>query len=689
MNSDMPGNDEQKGEEARMSSMRALFLATLASLTLIGLAAHFNYANSERARLDFERSAELIQLSNDIRYYDEVLTVSASMAAVAPDQEYAQWEERYKSHALLLKESMDRAVTPTTKEPLAQLEEVNARLNAKEMESFALLAQSKNKEAKQIIASPEYRRLKADSLKIMEQLSSSLHSESQALITQIDNREARARTLRRSGLGLTIGMWLIFAMRNHRLSKMVRSYTQELDDREHYDQLTGVANRALFMDRLRSCFLDRRTRPNEGALLIIDLDNFKTINDVLGHPVGDRVLKTIANRLQEICREADTIARLGGDEFAIIAPDVTTAHQSGALIEKIMEAASQPIASDGNKLLPQVSIGVAFYPADARAAPELLRKADLALFQAKKSGKSQYAHFDMALERAVKHHCEVEKDLRVAIERGEFELYYQPVVRFNDQSIDGVEALVRWNHPHRGIVGPDEFISIAEESRLIIPLGRWIYREACRQHREWLDQGLPALTMSVNLSGVQFEDKELYSGILGALDEYSMDPENLIVEITETTLMSAEEGSGSPHNPIDTLARLGEHGIRVAIDDFGMGYSSFSRLKQLPVHVVKIDRNFVSGIPEDRGDAAIAHAIIRMSGAWNHKVIAEGIENREQLDYLSALNCDYGQGYFLGRPMTASEVAKYLSRKHEFEEMVTTESRVVMFPKPLHNSTAS
>tara|TARA_R110001599_G_C12276798_1_gene662633 strand:+ start:291 stop:2357 length:2067 start_codon:yes stop_codon:yes gene_type:complete len=662
---------------------KRLFIAALVmSGCLTLLVATVNILKTELATEDYLRGMALIQTANDIRFYDEALTLSASMAAMGNTEDYHLWERRYNETVPLLEQSFRDATIPVTQATLASLSATNDQLFELELELFAQLAQGNTKQARALITGEKYSQLKSDYSEAMETLYKILITEYENTTVKIDQREGKSRVIIRASAFLTICIWAIFYRSSRRLNKLLDEYTEELENRAHFDQLTGIANRALFMDRLPQCFVGVESQMQKGALFLLDLDNFKGVNDNLGHPVGDKVLATVALRLTKACRASDTVARLGGDEFAIIAKDVCTPAQVTVLADKIVKTVQQPIEADGNTLISGVSVGVALYPQHADTGETLFRRADLALYRAKLMGKNQYAYFDEAIEAEIKNRNEIEADIRSGLGNGDFELYYQPIVRFSDQTITGVEALMRWNHPTRGLVQPDEFIPIAEESRLINPLGQWAVQEACRQHQKWVEMGLPPLTVSVNFSGLQFEIDALYKGVLSAVSDNSMDPHYLILEITESTLMGTSERNSDPANAIRTLADFSNRGIRIAIDDFGMGYSSLSRLKDFPIHILKVDRAFVSSLPDDRDDAAIIQAIVQLGSALGLEVVAEGIENQAQLNYLVAEGCDYGQGYLFARPLIAEQIPPLVADQREIASQFINGLKVLT-PKQL------
>ncbi|BCY05295.1 bifunctional diguanylate cyclase/phosphodiesterase [Actinoplanes sp. L3-i22] len=413
-----------------------------------------------------------------------------------------------------------------------------------------------------------------------------------------------------------------------------------------HDSLTGLANRSLFTTRMENALA---TAGSHGvAALLVDLDRFKVVNDSLGHAIGDRLLSSVADRLRACLRTGDTAARLGGDEFAVLLPDVVGIELAVPVARRIVAALREPFDLDGREIYASCSVGVAYAEAGSTDADDLLVRADLAVFEAKKQGKDQLAVFEPAMRASFQKHLEMEADLRRAVLRHEFELRFQPIVRLRTQEISGLEALVRWQHPERGIIPPMEFIPLAEETGLIVPIGEWVLREACRQAARWNSQrdADTPLTVSVNLSAVQLERADLPQLVSSALADSGLPAKCLIIELTESLLVD--------HRP-ETLRRLHAVkalGVRLAIDDFGTGYSSLAYLRNFPVDIIKIDKSFVDDIGDMPAAAALTLGIIQLGQALQLSTIAEGIEHVEQLSELADGNCELGQGYYFAEPLT-------------------------------------
>ncbi|MDD3518306.1 MAG: EAL domain-containing protein [Chromatiales bacterium] len=422
----------------------------------------------------------------------------------------------------------------------------------------------------------------------------------------------------------------------------------------HYDLLTDLPNRVLLHDRLNDALERARRSHNKLAVLFIDLDRFKNVNDSLGHSIGDRLLQAIAHRLIATVREQDTVARLGGDEFLVILESLAAPQHAGVVARKILNGLIEPIHIDEHEIFIGGSIGISLFPSDGETPELLIKNADTAMYRAKDQGRNTYQYYTPELSRLSRERFELESGLRRALERGELRLYYQPQATFDDGATFGAEALIRWQSPDKGLVPPDRFIPLAEDTGLIHAIGRWVLLTACEQARRWEIDGRP-LRIAVNLSGVQIVHGNVVQTVREVLRETHLDPSLLELEITEGFVLShAEQG-------IRTLRELKALGVSLAIDDFGTGYSSLSYLKRLPVDRLKIDRSFVNGIPDDRDDMAIVQTVIAMARNLGLEVIAEGVETAEQKTFLAASACDAWQGYLLSRPLPLDEFENLLS----------------------------
>ncbi|MFO7570833.1 MAG: EAL domain-containing protein [Smithellaceae bacterium] len=424
-----------------------------------------------------------------------------------------------------------------------------------------------------------------------------------------------------------------------------------------HDSLTGLPNRLMFNQLLHHAIETAKRYKRQFAVLFIDLDRFKTINDSMGHEAGDQLLQEIAKRLTQTLRAVDVVARLGGDEFVILIEELSEPDQVKTVAGKILSAVMKPVYIAGNECRVTTSIGVSIYPQDADNEQALMKNADIAMYFAKEEGKNNVQFYSEEIQSRSLEHLSIETNLRYALERDEFSLHYQAKVDFKTNAITGVEALIRWQSPSLGSVTPTQFIPVAEETGLIIPIGNWVIRTACAQNAAWQREGLPPVCMAVNLSLRQLTDIHLIDDIRAALADSGMDPELLELEITESMVM---------HNPVKVIAVLHEIknlGVRLAIDDFGTGFSSLAQIKNFPVDTLKVDRSFIRNLPEDLEDKAITEAIIAMGKSLCLNVVAEGVETIEQEDFLREHFCDEMQGYFFSKPVSHEKFADLL-RQH-------------------------
>ena len=424
----------------------------------------------------------------------------------------------------------------------------------------------------------------------------------------------------------------------------------------NYDGLTELPNRSLFADRLSQAISIARREKTMVALLYIDLDNFKVINDTLGHSAGDRLLQKTTQRLLATVREEDTVARLGGDEFTIILANISKEALASIAADKILNTLAQPFSLDGREIHITASIGISTYPRDGDDVEELLKNADTALYRAKAQGRGAFRFFTPEIQAEVTERVELEHDLRHALDRDELVLYYQPLFDPKTQRVIGAEALIRWNHPQRGLIPPDLFIPIAEDSGLIVTIGEWVIKTACAQLVSWQHSGYTGLRMAVNLSIRQLSDDGLVPYIEHIVQTYDLEPEQLELEITESLFVDH-----APKN-LDVLQQIRALGVTLAIDDFGTGYSSLSYLKRFPIDTLKIDQSFIRDVTENADSAAIVDAVVAMAHRLNLNVVGEGVETQEQLTFLNIAGCDIVQGYLLGRPAPADAMIAVLSQ---------------------------
>lgn len=423
-----------------------------------------------------------------------------------------------------------------------------------------------------------------------------------------------------------------------------------------HDALTGLPNRLLLQDRIEQALVQDARNQKQIAVLFIDLDHFKTINDSLGHEIGDFLLKAVAERLLACVRNEDTVARQGGDEFIVVLNSIGESLDAAKVAQKILDSLGQPYHIHENELHIGGSIGIAIFPEDGTNAEALLKNSDIAMYYAKENGRNNYQFFTKELNKSAHERHTLGLDLRYALERNELVLYYQPVMNMPGNRLHSVEALLRWRHPEHKLMAPDKFINLAEETGLIIPIGKWVLRTVCRQIKIWQDQGYDVPKVAINLSGRQFRDKELIKDISSILNETKVAAKYISLEITESMLIdNIEKG-------VETLKCLSEMGIHISIDDFGTGYSSLSYLKRFPINTLKIDRSFVHDIVTDKNDHTIVTAIIAMAHSLGIDVIAEGIETKEQLRLLIAQKCNHYQGYYFSQPVPVSEMINILKK---------------------------
>ncbi|MBI4996998.1 MAG: EAL domain-containing protein [Rhodocyclales bacterium] len=420
----------------------------------------------------------------------------------------------------------------------------------------------------------------------------------------------------------------------------------------YYDVLTGLPNRSLVQDRLQQAVVTADRAATKVALLMVDLDRFKTINDSLGHSVGDRLLIEVAKRLKLCLREGDTLCRQGGDEFLILLPDLPDADACVSHLARLTDALAQPFRVEPRELAVTVSMGIAIYPNDGPDLGTLLKKADMAMYRAKEAGRNTYRFFNEEMNDEAEERLAMHSNLRRALDAGQFVLHYQPQIEIASGRLVGAEALLRWNHPNLGLVLPGRFIPVAEESGLIVPIGEWVLREACREAASWQRQGMAGVVVAVNLSALQFKRGEIEVSVTRALDESGLDPALLELELTESILIHDTE------NVLATVMRLKHMGLKLSIDDFGTGYSSLAYLKRFKVDKLKIDQSFIRDLAKDPDDAAIVRAVVQMARSLGLRTIAEGVEDRHVLDHLRLYRCDEAQGYFFSRPVPAAEFVK-------------------------------
>jgi diguanylate cyclase (GGDEF)-like protein len=433
-----------------------------------------------------------------------------------------------------------------------------------------------------------------------------------------------------------------------------KAYEARIEYLADHDALTSLANRNLLGDRIMQAMAHARRDGLMLALLFLDLDRFKGVNDSFGHELGDALLLEVSSRLRRVVREGDTVARQGGDEFIILLTGIQRPQDVTAVAFKVFHAFSEPFLIRGHELFITVSIGATLFPDDGDDMQALLRNADTAMYRAKEKNGNAFQFYSREMSVRALERAELERALRRALERKEFELFYQPKVATGSGRIIGAEALIRWHHPELGLVSPTRFIPMAEEIGLIVPIGDWVLHTACAQNKAWQDAGLEAISVSVNLSARQFREDDLVESVADVLNNMGLDAKHLELELTESIVMNSAELF------INKLRALEDLGVQLSIDDFGTGYSSLSYLKRFPLHHLKIDQSFVRDIATDADDAAITSTVISLGHSLNLKVIAEGVETEEQVAFLREHHCDEMQGYYFSRPLPATEFAALL-----------------------------
>jgi len=434
-----------------------------------------------------------------------------------------------------------------------------------------------------------------------------------------------------------------------------RAMSEQIAHSAEHDFLTGLPNRLLLNDRVSQAIALGQRHSYQVAVLFLDIDGFKHINDSLGHAIGDKLLQSISERLVGCIRAVDTVSRQGGDEFVMLLPAVENAQDAALAARRMLAAIAEAHNIDNHDLHVTASIGISVYPEDGLDVATLIQNADTAMYQAKENGRQSYQFFEVAMNVRAVERQSIEESLRRAVERNEFVLHYQPKINLRTRAITGAEALIRWTHPTRGAVSPAQFIPIAEDCGLILPIGDWVLREACTQARAWVDAGLPAVSMAVNVSAMQFQHEEFLKGVFDILKETGFDPHYLEVEVTESALMKRAEVTAL------VLQILRAGGVKVAIDDFGTGYSSLSYLRKFPLDALKIDQSFVRQITTTPEETTIVSAIISMAQSLNLRIVAEGVETAEELAFLEARECEEAQGYYFSKPVPAEQFAALLA----------------------------
>lgn len=644
-----------------MDSTRKSELLIIVAVILTAAATIFSQLKLDNFQLSIEdsmqRGLNLAEIAGEIRYYDEVLSMSAQVAAHSGDP-MGIWQQRHALTSSMLNASIRKATMSSTTASISKIDALNQRLLAVEDLAFAAIASARKERALQLLQDDYYSDLKSKYNEAQFELQTALSATAMSNRAALRESQNKARHFNYLVSALLALMWAFVLTRAAHWRRQIMSNTSELTELAHYDSLTGLANRTLFNLKLKEASEHAERSGLSLALILVDVDKFKEINDAYGHMAGDELLKSIASRLKARSRTTDTVARLGGDEFAIIATNVSRGEAVQNYASDILYEGRKNIHFDNNKFGTTQSVGIALYPDDADSVASLMRKADFALYQSKQAGSGLFRLFDHELEQQVQARKQMQEDMQDSLLQGHFSLHYQPVIDINNNRLKGVEALLRWTHPERGFVSPAEFVPVAEESGLIIELGDWVLKQACKQQVLWRESGMGDIVVAVNLSSIQFQNAELVNTIKQTVLDTGLSPGMLELEITESGIM--DKGS----TVVELLNELNEFGLKLAIDDFGTGYSSLAYLKHFPVHYLKIDRDFVIDLPHNKDDAAIAKTIISMGQTMKMKVVAEGVETEEQLQFLRSENCDFIQGYYISKPLPATDFAEWFTQTY-------------------------
>ncbi len=491
-----------------------------------------------------------------------------------------------------------------------------------------------------------------DAVRLREQAVNLLEQEIITAETTQKTSDPHLKVLQQANANLVIA-----TIEAHKLAEQIQMSKTHLDHLAHHDGLTDLPNRMLLHDRLGQAIESARRRGRKLALLFMDVDRFKNINDSLGHGVGDQLLQSVAKRLVECVRHSDSVCRQGGDEFIILLAEIEHAEDAALSAQKVLTALAIPHRIDQHDLYISVSIGICIYPDDGSDATSLIKGADMAMYRTKENGGNDYTFFEQNMNTQAVKKLSTETDLQLALQRQEFVLYYQPKINLQSGEIVGVEALIRWRHPQHGLILPGQFIQIAEDCGLIVPIGAWVLREACKQAKAWQDSGFPPLPVAVNISAAQFRRKDFLESLAGILKDTGLAARYLELELTESVLMLDENAT------VSMLKALKAMGAQLAIDDFGTGFSSLSYLKRFPIDTLKIDQSFMHDITkamDNLDDAALVTAVIGLGKSLNLCVIAEGVETHEQLVFLQNQGCSEGQGFYFSQPVSEKKMTTLL-----------------------------
>jgi diguanylate cyclase (GGDEF)-like protein len=671
-----------------------LTLAAALSLLILGWLSWDAYDDYRFVEAELPTITRLEIVRAEIVHLDEILTMSARMAAASGNLD---WETRYRRFEPRLGESIKEALQldPDASHgaAAAKIDAANVALVTMENRAFDLVRQGENAEAQRLLSSGDYQAHKDIYAAGMTEFNDHLLHAGNSLRAELqEDMRRNAITTIAAAVLLILGALFVFrAMRrwqaaivesnqqlnqktaelgelNNQLDRKVSERTKELAEsvRQHqlsaeraeyltyYDGLTTLPNRTLFSKLLNQAISLARRDGKQVAVLFVDLDRFKNINDTLGHETGDLLLQEVAKRLQGCLRESDTVARLGGDEFVVLLPAMSDSADIEVVAHKILAATSKSFVALGQEFRVTASVGVSIYPKDGDDERSLMKNADIAMYQAKEDGKNDFQFYSAQMNTNSFGRLALESSLRRALDHGEFQLHYQPKIDARSGAIVGIEALLRWQHPELGMVTPIKFIPIAEETGLIVSIGKWVLMTACAQNVAWQKSGLPHLNMAVNLSRRQFSDEDVLRDIASILEETGMSPALLELEITESTLMHDVDKA------LCTLKAFRNMGVRLAIDNFGTGYSSLSNLRKFPIDTIKIDGSLIRDLSSDVENGSIAEATIAMARNLSMTVLAEGVETKAQADFLRERACDEFQGFYFSKAVTARKFAELL-----------------------------
>ena len=632
-----------------------------AVLTLVSFSAVYfkieSMGASERATTHEIRKLENIR--GQIIFYGEVLTSSTLMAAVTGND---SWGERFLEHQILLEEALVNMKKLLGNNGLVDFhtEDITDKLLGYEYEAFELIQQNRADEARHMLFGAAYQQQKILYEKALAKLGDQVDAYIEDTHREIEHVRLLTQQYILVTLLLILGGWVFVLL-------LIHWWQQEVRQLAFYDPLTGLASRRYFTLHIDKAIKSAKRRGIGFTLLFMDLDGFKDVNDSMGHDVGDHLLKVIGNRLSRSARDCDFVSRLGGDEFCILLEDLNENPDIEVVVERFIDAIEAPVDLSARQFRPRTSIGIARYPVDGANAQVLMKSADSAMYSAKRSGKHLYEYYNSNLTDQAEQRLSLIGDLREAFHRDEFCLYYQPVINLTSGHVIGVEALVRWEHPHRGLVPPSEFIPQLEEMGLIDKLGEWVLERACTQALDWTYLGQP-LRIAVNISPQHFLKSDFVNYVNQVITSVGISPDRVILEITESTIQDTTKGN-------ENFAQLHELGVRLAIDDFGTGYSSLGSLRTMPIDILKIDQVFIRDLLKEGRGSIMLSAIMGMANSLELQVVAEGVEEYGHVLALRSVGCELAQGYLFSKPICAADMILLLENELLFEAAIEIEDQ--------------